>query len=116
MVLKLHQQLQIIIKVEEEVELLLQELQDLFLVQLVLVEQVLQIVFQVVQYFIQVEEEVDLTYLVLLVELEEQVVEEQERLDQVDQQELQEQLTQVVEVVEQEMVLHQDQAVQESLS
>jgi hypothetical protein len=52
-----------------------------------------------------------------IVELEEQLVQvEEEQEEMVEQQVHQEQLIQVGEVEEQEMVLHQDQAVQESLS
>jgi hypothetical protein len=52
-----------------------------------------------------------------IVELEEQLVQvEEEQEEMVEQQVHQEQLIQVGEVEEQEMVLHQDQAVRESLS
>jgi hypothetical protein len=62
------------------------------------------------------EVEVDLIYLVLLVELEEQVVVHQERLDHLDQLDQQEQLIQEVEeVVELEMQMAEP-AVRESLS
>jgi hypothetical protein len=52
-----------------------------------------------------------------IAELEEQLVQvEEEQEEMVEQQVHQEQLIQVEEVEEQEMVLHQDQAVRESLS
>jgi hypothetical protein len=91
--------------VEEEAE---QELQLLHHVE----EQVQQVVFQVVQYFIQVEEQEDLLHQVE--EQVEQVVEDQQ--DHLQKQQVQ-QILEEVDLVEFGVVLEQEQpAVRESLS